>query len=63
MVETREAENKVRLKALRDAARVGIADIEAGRFSTFETTDQIRRHLDAITDDVISQGAGRKSPT
>jgi hypothetical protein len=35
LVENQEAEAKARIKALRDAARVGIADIEAERYRTF----------------------------
>jgi hypothetical protein len=35
LVEGQEAEGKARIKALRDAARVGIADIEAGQYRTF----------------------------
>ena len=38
LVENREADEKARLKALREAARTGIADIEAGRFRGFAST-------------------------
>jgi len=37
LIENREAEAKIRLKALREAARIGIADIDAGRFRTFDS--------------------------
>ena len=48
MVENREAEEKVRLKALREAARIGIADSAAGRFRSFESPADLRRHLATI---------------
>ena len=57
LVETREAEDEARLAALREAARVGIADIEAGRFSHFETKAELRRHLDGIARTAIAEGA------
>jgi len=62
LVETEEAEAQARLKALREAARTGIADMEAGRFRTFETAAQIDRHLGALTREAITpqSGSGRR---
>ena len=37
LVEHRESEQKARLEALHEAARIGIADIDAGRFRSFES--------------------------
>jgi len=54
LVEDREAEEKARLKALREAARTGIADIEAGRFRSFESAASLERHLASIVDTAIS---------
>ena len=54
LVEHRDAEDKARLKALREAARAGIADIEAGRFRTFESAKRLEHHLTSLTDGVIS---------
>ena len=45
LVEDREQQAKATLKALREAARVGIADFEAGRYRTFQTADDLRQHL------------------
>lgn len=45
MVEQREAEDACRLAALRRAAEEGIADLDAGRFRTFETPQALRSHL------------------
>jgi antitoxin ParD1/3/4 len=53
LIESRNAEEKARLKALREAARVGIADIEAGRFRSFESADALRRHLGSIANNAI----------
>ena len=54
LIERREAEEKVRLRALREAARIGIADIEAGRFETFETPAALRRHLRSLAEEAIA---------
>lgn len=48
LVEQREAEDASRLEALRAAARVGIADIEAGRFKTFDAKESLRAHLKTV---------------
>lgn len=48
MVEQRDAEDTYRLEALRRAAHDGIADIDAGRFKTFETKQGLREHLQGI---------------
>ena len=45
---------EARLQALREAADVGIADIEAGRFRTFDTPESLRRHLLHLAEDAIS---------
>lgn len=58
LIEMRDAEERARLKALREAAQTGIADIEAGRFRKFESATELRRHLDAVARKAI----GRKPP-
>ena len=57
LIESREAEEEARLKALREAARVGIADIEAGRFDAFDTADALRKHLRRRADRVVAHRA------
>jgi len=51
-VEQREAENAAKLKALRAAIQEGIDDIEAGRYTEFESADALaddfRREAAAI---------------
>jgi antitoxin ParD1/3/4 len=54
LVENRETEEKARLKALREAARAGIADIEAGRFRTFESAASLERRLTSLADAAVS---------
>ncbi len=51
--EHRESEDKLHLAALRDAARVGIADIEAGNFRSFSSADMLSQHLATLTSEVI----------
>lgn len=57
LIESREAEDKARLKALREAARIGIADIEEGRFRSFTSADAIRGHLNAIATEATDEKA------
>lgn len=54
LIEDREAQDDARLRALREAARIGIADIDAGRFSGFESPAALRRHLAAVADMAIA---------
>ena len=54
LVETRELEEKIRLKALRDATRLGIADISAGRYRSFNSPTIIKRHLATLTEQTFS---------
>ena len=54
LIESRDAEEKIRREALRQAARAGIADFEAGRFRTFESGEALDRHLAALTTDAIA---------
>ena len=55
LVESRETEEKVRLKALREAARVGIDDIAAGRFRSFQSPTALNRHLASMADKSIAR--------
>jgi len=53
LIEDREARDSARLHALREAARVGMADIDAGRFRSFESPAALARHLTAVADKAI----------
>jgi antitoxin ParD1/3/4 len=52
LVERRETEDELRLAALREAARVGIADIERGAFRSFDSVGALDRHLAALVAEV-----------
>ncbi len=63
LIEGRDAEDKARLKALREAAHAGIADLEAGRFRTFDEPAALGRHLASLADKAVARrgaGAARK---
>jgi antitoxin ParD1/3/4 len=49
LLELHQADDATRLAALRAAIQVGIDDMEAGRYTTFETEDQIREHVANLT--------------
>jgi len=62
LVEGREAEDRARIEALREAARIGIADIETGRFRRFDSRSTLERHLASLADTAISEKpAGSRS--
>ncbi len=54
LIEKREAEDAYRLEALRSAVKIGIADIEAGRFTTFDTRELLGSHLKSIAAKAIA---------
>ena len=49
IAEQRKSKDVRRLDALRSAVNAGIADIEAGRFKTFDSAKSLNSHLQAIT--------------
>ena len=53
LMERRETEDAARLAALRDAARTGIADMDAGKFQSFASHEALDRHLAAVTAEII----------
>ena len=53
LVERRESEDDMRLAALREAARVGIADIDAGAFQSFDSPQALGQHLVALASKVV----------
>ncbi len=59
LLEGQEAEEKARLKALREAARIGIADIDAGRFREFESPAALERHLGSVAEATIGRKESR----
>jgi antitoxin ParD1/3/4 len=61
LVESQEAEAKARIKALRDAARVGIADIEAGHYRTFNAPADLEHYLGTLRDIALSPKSRNES--
>lgn len=60
LVERRDAEEAIRLKALRDAVKVGIADADAGRYAAFDSPAELRRHLKTVAGQAIAAAAKPK---
>jgi antitoxin ParD1/3/4 len=60
LIESREAEETAKLKALREAVQVGIDDIEAGRYRTFKSPEALNRHLKSIASQAIRRGIARR---
>jgi len=54
LIEDRDAQDDASLHVLREAARVGITDIDAGRFRSFESPAMLSHHLNAIADTAIN---------
>ena len=54
LIEQREIEDASRLEALRTATKIGIEDIKAGRFKTFESADSLRVHIKTIKTQAIA---------
>ena len=57
LLERQAAEDETRLQTLREAADVGIADIEEGRFRTFDTKESLRKHLSQLAENAITDPA------
>ena len=60
LVEERRAQYAAKLEALRAAAQVGIDDMEAGRYTSFESMDEFTQHLDAETERLISEAQNKQ---
>jgi len=57
LVEQREAEDAVKLKVLRAAARVGVGALERGEFKEFSTFEELQAYLNEFSEKVISRTA------
>ena len=55
LIERRESEDEIRLTALREAARLGIADIEAGDYRSFDSAAALGEHLATLTAKAIGE--------
>jgi len=57
LIEQREAEDAAKLKALRKAATAGFDALDRGEFKEFDSIDDLRAYLNAISEKIVS-GAG-----
>lgn len=60
LVESQEREARARLQALREAARVGIEDLEAGRYREFDSANALRNYLDELGDAALGRRNARR---
>lgn len=54
LIEQRETLEAAKLKALREAARIGFADLDEGRYVAFASIDKLRDHLTRATEDALA---------
>ena len=59
LLERQEAEDDVELEALRQTAKRAIEAFERGEYRTFETFEELQRHLIDKTEAVISRVENR----
>lgn len=52
LIQQREQERIARLQTLREAIVVGISDINAGQFSTFDDPQTLTAHIESLTKSV-----------
>ena len=52
LIERREAEDAARLSALRQAAALGVADLEHGSFKEFADPETLKAHLRQVADSI-----------
>lgn len=55
LVEQREAEDASKLKALREAARVGVTALDGGEFKEFENIEDLQAYLHHLSEKIISR--------
>ena len=58
LVERREAEDASKLKALRVAARAGVAALDRGEFKEFSNLEDVQAYLKDLSEKVIAKAAG-----
>ena len=57
LVEEREEQSALKLELLREAARIGIADIEDGRYRSFASSGALSDHLRSLSQEAIARAA------
>jgi antitoxin ParD1/3/4 len=54
LIETREAEDLLRLEALQNAVQIGLADSAAGRYTDFSSSESLATHLKSLATKAIA---------
>jgi len=54
LIETRESEDALRLKALKSAVEVGLADSAAGRHTDLNSSQSLTKHLKSLAKKAIA---------
>ena len=55
LIQRQEQKYEAQLKGLREAAKIGIADIDSGCFQSFDAPEQLRRHLGELARDAMGE--------
>jgi antitoxin ParD1/3/4 len=55
LVEQRAAEDDAKLAVLREAADVGFAALDRGEFKAFDSIDDLKAHLNGLSEKIISR--------
>ena len=63
LVERQETEEGIRLKAMREAADAGVADIAAGRFRAFDPAEALRESLSALAAETLCSDTSNADST
>ena len=53
LIQRQEQKYEAQLKGLREAAKIGIVDIDSGCFQGFDAPEQLRCHLEELARDAI----------
>ena len=54
LIESRESEDASRLKVLKTAVQVGLADSTAGRYTDFNSSESLTKHLKSLAEKAIA---------
>ena len=55
LLEQRDAQEAAKLEALRQAAQVGLDDLDAGRHQDFDTEEELRAYFDGLMERVLDE--------
>lgn len=58
LLKEREDENRAKLAALREAAKIGFEAIDLGNYRDFETSEELREHLALLAREALAERRG-----